>query len=111
MSLNDALTALAGLAGYAALVTAIVNALKTFGAIKDGQATVVVSLLQVLGVVLVIVSGVFGFKLGEIDSVLALVSNLLVALTAIIAGVGWSKIWHYVFKAAKLPVVSKSFSV
>ena len=110
MTLSDALTALAGLAGYAALVTAVVNVLKVAGAIKDGQATAVVSLFQVLGIVLVLASGIFGFKLAEIDSALALISNLLVTLTAVIAGIGWSKLWHTVFKAAKLPVVGKSFS-
>lgn len=109
---SQLLVALVGIPGFALLATAIVNALKAFGLVKDGSSGVWLTGFNLLGVVLLFVAGALNLKIDSqvLSEQLRLVANALVAITALF---GQNKIsaefWYPLLKRLKLPVISTSF--
>lgn len=104
--------ALVGIPGFALLASAIINALKKLGWVKDGQSGAWLTGFNLLGVVLLFIAGVFNIQYDSkiLSEQLQLVANALIALIALF---GQNKIsvdfWYPLLKQLKLPLISTSF--
>jgi hypothetical protein len=89
--LNELLTLFIGLAGFAAFIAFVVNVLKRFGVVTDGNAAIWVKWLNLIG--LVIVGVLYLLVPGAIpvvDQVLGLLAQLGGVLFPILAlALGW----------------------
>lgn len=110
MTLDSLLPQFVALGGVAALVTAIVNALKQFGVVKDGQAPTASLLLNAAGFVALILLKVFAptFDFASADATAASLSQILVLVLGLAGQLIVSKGFHSGLRG--LPVVGKSFS-
>lgn len=98
--------------GFGALGSAIVNALKTLGWVKDGQAPEALSIVNAVAFVAVLMVVFFaGFKLEQFDEISGLAATAITAVVtvavALISLFGGSKAWHFILKG--MPVIGKSF--
>ena len=111
MSIEQLVTLLLSLGGVGTLVAAIVNALKSAGVVKDGQAQTFVLGFNLLGLVVLFVLGIFApsTDLSQLDSTAAQVAQLLTIVVGLVVQFGGSKLAHGAFKG--IPVIGKSFSV
>ncbi len=99
------------LAGYGALVTIVVNTLKSIGVLKDGQAPKVVLVLNLGGFVVLAGLGLFGAITPEyFDQIASAVAAMLTAIIGLVTAYGASLGTHTVLKNASAPVIGKSFS-
>ena len=100
----------AGLAGFPAFVTVLVNVLKEFGIVKDGDAPKWVAGFNVTGLValLVIVAIVPAFDVPNLDKSLMGLANFLTLVLGFVIQMGVSKFSYAQVKG--LPVVGKSNS-
>lgn len=100
----------ATLAGFAALITVIINAAKYFGVLQDGQAGLASLVLNygVLG--LVVLGGAFGLDLTRFDSIAGTVASIVTLGLALFGQFLVSKGVHAVLKRTPVPVLNKSFS-
>jgi len=98
------------MAGFGALVSALVNALKTCGVVKDDQAQVWVTGLNLLGVCGLFGVGAFGVvvDIPTVDTNLNLVAQVLVASANLLAAMGGSKAFYGM--ARGMPLIGKSHS-
>ena len=96
--------------GLGVLISALVNILKTFGLVQDGQAGNWVKIIQSLLFVLFLSLPVFGVDLDwmGIDARFQSVGDFLGLISAFFISVGSSDIFHKIFKGT--PVIGKSFS-
>lgn len=110
MSIEQLVTLLLSLGGVGTLVAAIVNALKTSGVVKDGQAPTFVLGFNLLGLVILFLVGLFApaTDLTQLDSTAAQVAQLLTIVVGLLVQFGGSKLAHGTFKG--VPVIGKSFS-
>ena len=100
----------AALSGFAALFVFIVNALKAFGIIKDGQAA---TWITGFNVVLTLV--VYGFKLfkpdfdfGSIDPIAQEIAIIGTYILSFVSQILASKLTHYAVKGT--PIIGFSYS-
>lgn len=109
--LFDILTVVGGLVGFGVLVSAVVGLGKSLGLITDGSAGQWVTGANLLAVIAVFIAHVGGFSydLAQIDQVLKLVGDALVAFTELFIALGGSKLF-YSLTRGKIPVIGKTFS-
>ena len=109
MDLNGLVQQLASLGGVAALITVVVNALKTFGVVKDGDAPTWTTGFNVLALGALFVGHVVGLtNFDKIDAVAATLAQLGTFLLALLLQIGTSKITHLLLRG--VPVIGHSFS-
>src|SRR5512135_2526371 len=109
MDLNGLVQQLASLGGVAALITVVVNALKTSGVVKDGDAPTWTTGFNVLALGVLFVGHVDGFtNFDKIDAVAATLAQLGAFLLALLLQIGTSKITHFLLRG--VPVIGHSFS-
>lgn len=98
------------LVGAPLLLAAIINALKSFNLLKDGQAgnaSVVLNALVLIGLLL---ARTYGLDVAKFDNVANVLSQLITVILALIAQLGLTTIWHKTFKLASVPFFGKSYS-
>lgn len=100
----------AALAGAGALISALVNAGKAAGLVKDGQAPTIVTAFNILGVAGLLALRVFqpGADLAGMDATAGGIATALIAITGLVVQLGGSKLFHTLAKST--PVIGKSFS-
>jgi len=98
-----------GLVGFAALVAFVVNALKTVGIVKDGQAQNWVAGFNLLGLVGLFVLRVLSpdMDVTLLDEQLGEFANVMVIVFAYIVQMLGSKLSYFAVK--NLPLIGKSF--
>lgn len=98
------------LAGAGSLISAIVNALKTAGIVRDGQATTVVTGLNILGIAGLLALQVFSpaADIAGLDAAAGSIATVLTVLAGFVVQMGGSKLFHTLFKGA--PLIGKTFS-
>ena len=103
---------LAVLGGFAALISVLINVLKTFGVVKDGQAGTWSAGLNLAGLVALFVTGIVApeFDVSGLDTSIAQVAEILSLLFAFIVQNWISKGTHTVFSSGQVPVIGRSFS-
>ncbi len=101
-----------GLAGVSALIAALVNVLKTFGVLKDGQAPKVALVLSVAGFVALVAFQVFlpSVNVSGLDYQASLIAEKLVYILGFAVQMGLPALFHRFFVDAELPIVGKSFT-
>lgn len=110
MTLDQLFALFVSLAGTGSLIGAIVNALKSFGVVADGQAGTWSLGLNLAGLVALFVLGVFAptADIKDIDGVAAQIAQLLTIAVGLFVQLGGAKLAHSLLKG--VPVVGKSFS-
>lgn len=108
--LPQLLTSFLALAGWAALVAALINAGKFAGLVADGQAPNVSISLNVVGFAALVIVRVFrpDFDVTGTDAVLASVATVLTSVLALLSQLGVSKLINNGLKG--LPVIGYSHS-
>ena len=98
------------LVGFAAFAAILVNVLKYFAVIKDGDATKVVAGINLLGLVLLFVAQVFfpDLDIGVIDAGLGAIANIVGLVMGFLLQMGVSKLSHAAVKS--VPVIGFSYS-
>ena len=99
------------LAGVGALIALVVNVLKTFGLVKDGQAPAASLLLNLAGVVALILLKVFkpDMDVAGLDATAAAIASAGVTLFGLFVQLWGSRLAHLAVAGA--PVVGKSHSL
>lgn len=107
----DLVALLFSLSGVGLLVTAIVNALKTTGLVKDGQTGWWVTGFNLAGLGALYFLKLFAptFDLTNADSIASQLAQVLTLIVGLGAQIGFSQGWHGVLKRLALPLVSTSF--
>jgi uncharacterized membrane protein len=110
MELQGLLTIVLGMAGFGALVSAIVNLLKGAGVVTDGTSQTWVTGLNLVGVVALFVAQTVGVQLDmtALDANLGTVATILVSVGQLVVAMGGSKLFYSVSRGS--PVVGKSYS-
>ncbi len=100
------------LGGFAAMVAVIINVLKTFGVVKDGQAGTWSTGLNLAGLIGLFVAGIVApeFDIPGLDANLAQIAEILSLIFAYIMQNWISKGTHSVFSSGQVPVIGKSYS-
>ena len=106
-------TSFGQMAGVAALIAALVNALKQFGVVTDstsGKWFAGFSLAASIGLVAV---QVFDPALGVsiIDTNAGVFAMIIMLVLQYVASMGFGKLAHALFASMKLPVIGKSFTL
>ena len=94
--LQPYLELLATLAGFAAGFAVVIDVLKRYGVIQDGQAGLVSLALNFALLGFVIVGGYFGLDLTKFDSVANVVANLIAVVLGLLAPPLISRLVHRV---------------
>ncbi len=97
MDLSAVLTIVSGLVGFPALLAAVIDILKKFGLVADGDAPKWNLGGNVLAVVAVAVAVILGKVevVGQVDAVLGSVATFLLAIFAFAASIGLTKLFHF----------------
>ena len=82
--LQPYLDVLVTLVGFAALFAVVINALKFFGVLSDGQAPTLSLILNFGLLGLVIASKLFGFDILKLDNYANIVASFIAALLALV---------------------------
>jgi hypothetical protein len=100
------------LAGFAAFVAALINAGKTFGVVKDGQAPIYSAIISLLGMIVFIGFKLFSPSIDVIgwDAKLKDVADVLIYALGIAVSLGLPGVFHNIFKTSSIPVIGKSFT-
>lgn len=98
------------LAGFAALVAVVVNALKRFGVIKDGESPRWVLIFNLVGLVIFVAVRLFApqVDVGAADQLIAQLAQILVIVLGFVAQVGVSKVSNLAVRG--LPVIGFSYA-
>ena len=105
----DALvSATSELVGFGALIAMLVNSGKSFGIVKDGQAKVWVTGLNVLLMLGVYFGGILDFNVMAVDPAAGTLAELAGVAFALVAQLGGSSLTNVVLRGA--PVVGASHS-
>lgn len=101
---------LMGLVGFGGLLALLINVLKYFGAIKDGQATTYATGLNILGLIGLYVLRIFkpDFDLSGLDAQMQSFVTVGTAVFAFVIQMASSKGIHALIKG--VPVIGKSFT-
>ena len=110
MTLDILLPQFLALGGVAALVTALVNVLKQFNVVKDGQASIASLILNVLGFVTLIALKVLApdFDFTGIDTSAGSIAQILILVLGLVVQLSASQKAHSTLRG--LPVIGKSYS-
>lgn len=110
MTLDQLFALFVSLAGTGSLIAAIVNALKTFGVVADGQAPQWSLGLNLIGLVVLFAIGLFAptADIQGLDGIAAQVAQILSLVLGLVVQLGGAKWAHGLLKGT--PVVGKSFS-
>lgn len=110
VDLPQLLTSFLALAGFAALVAALINVGKFAGIIADGQAPNVSLALNVVGFAALVIVRIFrpDFDVTATDGVLATVATVLTSVLALLSQLGVSKLINNGIKG--LPIIGYSHS-
>lgn len=110
MEINALVLQLAALAGFGALVAALVNIGKQIGIVKDGQAPTYSTGLNLIGLVVLFALKVFAPEVSVegLDATAAQVAQLLTVAFGLIVQLGGAQFAHGLLRG--VPVVGKSFS-
>lgn len=105
-------TSFSQMAGVAALVVALVNVLKTFGVVTDGNAGQWFAGLDLGAIVLLILAQIFYPQIGVavLDSNAGLAGMVIMLILGYVGQMGFGKVVHALFSSLKLPVIGKSFT-
>ncbi len=100
------------LAGFAAFVAVLINVLKTFGVVKDGQAPKWSAILNLVGLVGLTVAKIVWPDLGinHVDAVAGMVAGILVVVLGYVMQIVVSSKTHTALSEAHIPLIGKSFS-
>jgi len=100
------------LAGFAALVAALVNILKIFGVVKDGQAPAWSAILSLIGFTVFAVLKLFApqINIPNLDATLKDVADVLLYFLGIALTVGLPGLFHKLYVSGNVPLISKSYS-
>ena len=103
---------LAVLGGFAALISVLINVLKTFGVVKDGQAGTWSAGLNLAGLIGLFVTGIVApdFEVAGLDQNMAQIAEIFALIFAFVSQNWISKGTHSVFSAGQVPVIGRSFS-
>ena len=107
--LTPYLEVLATLAGFAALFAVVINALKFFGVLSDGQAPTLSLILNFGLLGLVIASKLFGFDILKLDNYANIIASFIAALLALVMPPAVSRLTHKVLRK-RVPVLGFSHS-
>ncbi len=101
----------ASLVGFAALISVVVNVLKTKGIIKDGQATAWVAGINLVGLVVMFIVQMVApdVNIVFLDEQAGQIANLLLVVFSYITQLFGSKLTHELIKG--VPIIGKSFSM
>lgn len=107
----DLVALLFSLSGVGLLVTAIVNALKKTGLVKDGQSGWFVTGFNLAGLGVLYFLKLFApeFDLPGADAIASQLAQILTLIVGLGSQIGFSQLWHGVLKRLALPLVSTSF--
>ena len=110
--LQGLLGQLIALGGFAALIAVLINVLKSFGVIKDGQAGVWAAGANLAGLIGLFVAGIVApeFDAAGLDGNMAQIAEILSLIFAFMVQNWVSKGTHSVFSSGGVPVIGKSFS-
>lgn len=99
------------LTGVAAFVAAVINALKTFGVVKDGTSGSWSLVLNGIAFVAMVALGMFAKVAPEtFDQTAQTVATILIAVLGLMAQFGLTAKFHKVVSSAGIPVFGKSYS-
>tara|TARA_Y100000310_G_C19995076_1_gene495864 strand:- start:49 stop:372 length:324 start_codon:yes stop_codon:yes gene_type:complete len=96
------------LVGFGALIAMLVNSGKSFGIVKDGQAKVWVTGLNILLMLGVYFGGILDLNIMSVDSAAGTLAELAGVAFALVAQLGGSSLTHVVLRGA--PIVGASHS-
>lgn len=104
MDIQALVAQLVALAGFGALVAAVVNALKFFGIVKDGQAPAYTGALNLAGLVALFALKVFApaADMANLDGIAGQIAQLLTVAFGLFVQLGGSKAAHEALKGAPL---------
>jgi len=111
MDITQLVTIVLAAGGFGALVSAIVNVLKTVKLVQDGQAPTWITGLNLLGVIALYVASALKlpFDLEIVNQQMGIVAQFLVAMGQLIVAFGGSKLFYSVARGA--PLIGKSRSL
>jgi hypothetical protein len=99
------------LASWGALVAMVINLLKGFGVVKDGDAPKWVLGFNVVGLVVFLALGLFkGVTPEQFDNVAKIVVALLVAVLGFVTQFKGAQFTHETLTTSQIPGLGKSFS-
>jgi hypothetical protein len=100
------------LGGFAALISVIINVLKTIGVVKDGQAGMWSAGLNLAGLIALFATGIVApeFDISGLDENIAQIAEILSLIFAFITQNWISKGTHTVFSSGQVPIIGRSFS-
>lgn len=103
-------TSLATMAGIAALLSVIVNVLKYFKAIADGNAGRVFALLNLIAFIILASMRVFApqYSLAYLDGIAAQIATIALFITGYLFQLGIGQQAYYVITQANIPILSHS---
>lgn len=110
MDINTLVAQLVALAGVGTLIAVLVNLGKQVGIVKDGQAPIASTALNLAALVGLFLLKVFKPETDptQLDAVAAQVAQLLTLVFGLFVQLGGAKLGHELLKG--VPVVGKSFS-
>jgi len=111
--INDVVARFLALAGFTALVTALIAVGKYIGLIPDGSAGDVSKVLNLIGLAAFVVTGFFKFDFATLDPVFASLASVLMTLLALLGQLGikspaMSSFFYGFFKRANIKVLGYS---
>lgn len=100
-----------GLLGVAAAIAAVINVLKTFGLVKDGDAGKWSAALNLLAMAALIVLGLFApqFDFAEIDAQAKAFAEVVAVVLGYVVQLGFSVKFHDLYSRAEIPLIGKSY--
>ena len=110
MDITTLLAQFMALAGVGAFFAFVVNALKQFGVVKDGDAPTWSTALNLAGMVALLAVKVFvpNVDIDKLDGIAASLAQLGVLILGLITQLGFAKLTHFIVKG--VPVIGKSYS-
>ena len=110
MDFNNLVIQFGTLAGFAALVAAIINILKSAGLVKDGQAQTYSAILNLVGLAGLLSLQVFRPQadVTYLDGQAAQIANVLLVVSGYVVQLGGAKLMHLILTG--MPLVGKSYS-
>ena len=98
MDLSGLFAQLQGLAGVAALIAVIINALKVFGVVQDETAPTWSTGLNLVALAAVYVAHVFNLNIAGGDSVAGTLAQFGVLVLTLLSQLGVSKLAHFLLR-------------
>jgi len=110
MEIADLLMKWSTLVGIAALIAVVINILKVVGVVKDGQAATWSTGLNLVGLAVLLLLGVFKPELdmGEVDTLAGSLANVLTVIMGFVLQLGGSKLMHSLLRG--VPLIGKTNS-